>query len=119
MHKRRWCVGEVRDAEELARQLTGRTWTLCTGFELGGYLFLNDSTSEDAAQEYAVIKRPADPGGPFIQVESVTFGWCSSAKALAYVRSVIAGDMDGTGLCRQVRPQLDTPTTHGGCHLCA
>ena len=119
MHKRRWCVGEVRDAEELARQLTGRTWTLCTGFELGGYLFLNDSTSEDAAQEYAVVKRPAAAGDPFVQVESITFGWCSPAQALAYVRAALAGDMDGTDLCRQVRPQLETLATHGRCPHCA
>ena len=119
MHARRWCVGEVRDAEELARLLTGRTWTLCTGFELGGYLFLNDSTSEDGAQEYAVVKRPAAAGDPFVQVESITFGWCSPAQALGYVRAAVAGDMDGTDLGRQVRPQLDSPTTHGRCHHCA
>jgi hypothetical protein len=119
MHARRWCVGVVRDAEELAHRLIGRTWTLCTGFELDGYLFLNDSTSEDGAQEYAILKRPVDPGGPFVQVESIAFGWCSPAQALEYVRAAIAGDMDGTNLCRQLCPQLDTPTTHGCCHLWA
>lgn len=119
MHARRWCIDEVEDAEELARLLTARTWALCTGFELGGYLFLNDSTSEDSAQEYAVVKRPAAPGGPFVQVESITFGWCSPAQALEYVRAALAGEMDRTDLCRQAHPQLDTPTTHGRCHLCA
>jgi len=119
MHARRWCVGEAKGAEELARLLTRRTWTLCTGFELGGFLFLNDSTSEDGAQEFAVVKRPADSDGAFVQVESITFGWCSPAQALEYVRAAVAGEMDGTNLCRQVHPQLDTPTTHGRCHLCA
>jgi hypothetical protein len=38
MHKnRRWCVGQVGSAEELAEKLTGHTWTRCTGFELSGY----------------------------------------------------------------------------------
>ena len=75
MHKkRRWCVGPVENAEALAEKLTQHSWTLCTGFELLGYLFLNDATSEDGAQEYAVVRRPAEPGQPWIQVESVTFG---------------------------------------------
>jgi hypothetical protein len=118
MHARRGYVGQVRDAEELACLLTGRTWTLCTGFELGGHLFLNYSTPEDSAQEYAVVKRPVVPGGPFVPVESITFGWCSLGEALAYVRAAVAGDMDGTDLCREVRPRLGTPATHGRCHLC-
>jgi hypothetical protein len=58
MHnRRRWCVSEVDSPEELARKLTSATWTLCTGFyvrEHPQYLFLNDSTHEDAAVEFAV-----------------------------------------------------------------
>jgi hypothetical protein len=36
-----WCVTPVSSAEELARKLTTVTWTCCTAFELGGYLWLN------------------------------------------------------------------------------
>ncbi len=54
MHaQRRWMVGPVASAEELAEMLTQRTWTLCNGFYVVGheeYLFLNDATCEDAAQ---------------------------------------------------------------------
>src|SRR5262249_4855835 len=110
---------EPEDAEELARLLTARTWTLCTGFELGGYLFLNDSTSEDGAQEYAVVKRPAAAGDPFVQVESITFGWCTPAQALEYIRAAVADDLDGTGHGRPVCPQVDTLPTHGRCPHCA
>jgi hypothetical protein len=63
MHSsRRWGVGPVIDAQDLARKLTERTWTLCTGFFVAGheeYLFLNDATSEDSAGE------------------SITFSWCT------------------------------------------
>ena len=119
MHRRRWCVSEVKDAEELARLLTERTWTLCSGFELAGYLFLNDSTSEDGAQEYAVVKRPRDAGALFIQVESITFGWCSAEEALGYIRSVLAGEADRASFAKEVQLQHDSPKTHGHCHLCA
>ena len=53
MHKnRRWGVGPVSSAEDLARKLTESTWTLCTGFYVvvhEEFLFLNDSTHEDGA----------------------------------------------------------------------
>jgi hypothetical protein len=55
MHKHRCsCVGPIEDPAQLAEWLTQRSWTLCTGFAIAGYLFLNDATSEDGAQEYAV-----------------------------------------------------------------
>src|SRR5450432_2355291 len=79
MHsRRRFCVSPVATAEELARMLTERTWTLCSGFYVHGhegYLFLNDSTCEDGAGEFSVIH-----GGlgaeRHVQVESITFSWC-------------------------------------------
>ena len=83
MHSRRWCVGAVRDAEELAHKLTESTWTLCTGFQLGEYVFLNDSTSEDGAQEYAVVKRLS--ATQWVQLESIIFGWCTLERALNHV----------------------------------
>ena len=52
--KRRWYVSPVENTETLAEKLTQHSWTLCTGFALQGTLFLNDSTSEDGAQEYAI-----------------------------------------------------------------
>lgn len=118
MHKnRRWCVGQVSSAEELAEKLTRHTWTRCTGFELSGYLFLNDSTSEDGGQEYAVVKREAD--GRFLQLESITFGWCDFDKAIGFIKAAASGEWDQGELVCEVHPQLDTPETHGRCHLCA
>ena len=58
LHKNRlWSICQVDDPQELARMLTEHAWCLCTGFQIAGYLFLNDATSEDGAQEYAVVKR--------------------------------------------------------------
>jgi hypothetical protein len=58
-------VGPVATAEELAEKLVDHRWTLCTGFQFAGMLFLNDSGSEDSPQEYAVIRDGR-------QIESIT-----------------------------------------------
>jgi len=53
-----------------------KTWTLCTGWRVGDTLYLNDSTSEDGAQEYAVLRVQPGVGCLFAeQFESATFGW--------------------------------------------
>lgn len=93
--------------EELAEKLTGSTWTLCTGFELEGVLFLNDSFSEDSAQEYAVIKAGH-------QVESITFSWCDRPQAERHIRTILAGAGVDMG---PSRPKIDTSRRHS-CHLC-
>jgi hypothetical protein len=84
---------------------------------LGGYLFLNDATGEDGAQEYAVVKVPENPGDPYRQVESITMSWCTEEKALGYILKALAGEYDGDGWVIPT-PRLDTPTEHGSCHLC-
>lgn len=114
--KRRWQITKVSTPEELADKLTNFTWTLCTGFELGGYYFLNDSTSENGAQEYGVIKK--DTGK---QVESITFSWCSFKEALSYIKKVLAGEYDGQawGSGIDLNTQLETPEEHGRCIYCA
>lgn len=116
-NKRRWCVAQVESAEVLAEKLTEHTWTLCTAFALEGHLFLNDSTSEDGAQEYAVLK--TTEVGVYIQVESITFGWCKPDRALELIREVLAGKFDTAGTFGPVKPKLDTPDKHGRCPLCA
>ena len=120
MHaNRRWCVGPVESTGQLAGWLTERTWTLCTAFAIGGYLFLNDATSEDGAQEYAVVKTPARAGEPYRQVGSITMGWCSKDRALAYIEDALAGRMDGEDFVRSVSPRLRSPSGHGRCAHCA
>src|SRR6266446_8208706 len=103
---RRWCVAQAVSPEQLAQDLTERTWTLCTGFQFGSYLFLNDSTSEDGAQEYAVVLINDED---FVQIESITFGWCSLEQALHYVLDALLGKMDASDVRRVVHPQLDLP----------
>jgi nicotinamide riboside transporter PnuC len=78
---RRHSVTVVDDISELAAKLTEHTWTLCTGFRCGGWLFLNDSFSEDGAQEYSVLRATPNADGTHDVCESVTFGWMSRLRA--------------------------------------
>lgn len=94
------------------------TWCCCNAFELEGYLWLNDSTCPDGAQEYAVLKRDGGNGKP-IQIESITFGWCDETTALNYIRDTLAGKDDDNTFRREVDPVLQTPAEHGRCHHCA
>jgi hypothetical protein len=105
---RTFFVTDVETAEDLAEKLTEQTWTLCTGFRLDNLLFLNDSFSEDGAQEYAVIRDNR-------QVESITFSWVNSERALELIIWLMNGGTTDMGL---FIPHIDTSPSHR-CPLCA
>jgi hypothetical protein len=106
-NRRRYQVSDVATPEELAEKLTQHSWTLCTGFRLAGVLFLNDSSSEDGAGEWGIIRDGK-------QVESITFSWCTEEKALGYIRAMLAGAECEATPCT---PNLEHGS--GACHLCA
>ncbi len=70
----------------LADKLSNNSWTLCQGFEskVKGVLFLNDSLSEDGAQEFAVVY--TENYTECIQIESITFSWCDEKEALKLIK---------------------------------
>jgi hypothetical protein len=112
LHKnRRFVVVDVASPEELAEKLTQHTWCGCNGFRLGELLFLNDSTSPDGAQEYAVVR-----GGR--QIESITFSWCTVAEALGHVRQLLDGTL-GEDALGAVSNRIESPAQHGTCAHCA
>ena len=111
-----WSVGSVESAEELAKKLTSMTWCCCNGFSIGDYLWLNDATCPDGAQEYAVLKRDS---GKLVQIESITFSWCEDEEALRYIRDTLAGKDDLNSFRKEVDPVLQTPAEHGSCGHCA
>ena len=106
-------VDDVSDIATLAETLTQHTWTRCTAFELrtspdaAPLLFLNDSFSEDGAQEYAVVREGR-------QIESVTFSWCSRAEACDTIAWLARG---GGGDYGPVTVHLEPAATHR-CPLC-
>ena len=143
MHKDRvWCVAPVETAEELAHKLTQYSWCCCCGFELGDYLWLNDATGEDSAQEYACIRKPTAGDPHYRQIESITCSWTDEQQMLAHIHSIhddkppppidsgpvvvarsgselaaALGGKQSTG--KIVHPTIETPEQHGRCPLCA
>jgi hypothetical protein len=114
---RTWVISDVEIAEDLARDLArGGNWTLCAGFRHGGYLYLNDSLSEDSIQEFGVVREE-----DMKQVESITFGWCDEARALRYISEITAGTYDDYHYETLDASRIEQPDAHraGSCCLCA
>lgn len=110
---RAWGVADVETAEELAEKLTQHSWTLCSAFRLGGYLFLNDALSEDGAQEYCVV-RESDGA----TVESITMSWCTEERALHHIRTILA-DPDPYVYGVTDLSRVKEREEHGTCWACA
>ncbi len=109
IHKNReFTVVRIETKEELADKLVNYTWCGCNGWLYGDMAFLNDSFSSDGAQEYAVFRNG-------VQIESITFSWCSVAEAIRHIANLEEGqgmDMGGT-------LPLIVPNEGHRCHLCA
>ena len=103
-------------AAELKRHTS---WVGCAGFQLGQVLLMNDSSSEDGAQEFAVVV--ADSGH---QVESLTVSWFEEER-LAGTLERLANGHEWVTMERDwpagqdPRERIDTPHAHGRCALCA
>lgn len=118
LHRRRfWRLTSITSPDELAHKLTQYTWTCCTAISFAGYLFANDATSADGAQEFAILK-PANDGS-LIQIESITFSWCSEERALALIQQIVRGDFDSHHLGVMSSELFQTSKEHGLCHFCA
>ena len=116
MHKRRtWQVKDVGGPFDLAYMLTEQSWCCCQGFRQNGYLYLNDATSENGAQEYAVVRE-----SDMRQVESITFSWIDEEAARRNIWAVTTGGVHQhnweSGITAE---QLQSAEQHGRCPHCA
>ena len=119
--KRRWSVlAWPGTAQELAARLKQpASWVGCAGFSIGQVVLLNDSSSEDGAQEFAVVA--VDSGQ---QVESLTISWMEEER-LAGALERLANGHEWVTMERDwpagegPRERIDTPQAHGRCALCA
>ena len=114
--KRIWSIFPAESPEWLAEQLTQYTFCGCNGFQLAGYVFVNDATCADGAQEYAALKLAGDH---YVQIESLTFSWMTPTQALDVIRRVLAGEFDAEQYAIIDPGRLETPEEHGRCHHCA
>jgi|GEM_PF-379314 len=107
MHfNREWSVREITTADELAEKLSSLTWCCCQAFSIGNYLWLNDATSPDGAQEYAVLKREGDR---LTQIESITMSWMNREEILDCIRETLTGKDDNHDFRQEVTATLQTP----------
>jgi hypothetical protein len=121
-HKSRaWKLADVATLGELADKLHGHTWCCCNGFRHNEFLFLNDATCEDGAQEYAiVVLDPADQPTESTmlmgtQIESLTVSWVESReKLLAYFEGWESGTFATVW-----REPVAVRTHTGTCRHCA
>ena len=104
---RTFALHQVNTLAELIENLTKHTWTRCTAFQLDALFFLNDSFSEDGAQEYAVVRDGR-------QIESVTVSWLSRGEAYGIFRLLVDGGGVDLGPCN---PTIEDQTDHI-CPLC-
>jgi hypothetical protein len=100
LHKtRHWTIVDVLTLEELAPTLHKHDWCCCNGFRYKNLLFLNDATSGDGAQEYAVVRIEGDPPTDSrvftgVQIESLTVSWYESTeKLLADFKKIESGEL--------------------------
>lgn len=113
-----WTLADIDSPRELAEKLTQQTFVLCQGFRWNGLLLLNDSLSEDGAQEYGVVD--ADSG---IQLDSLTVSWMTPERFLACLEEVAKRAPQATAFGsidlakRTDRHGYGSP--EGPCSLCA
>lgn len=113
MHTHRtWSLTTIEDPDELVNKLKRHTWCLCTGWRYKNTLWLNDSTSEDALQEYAVVRLPGRD-----QIESITVSWCEPDKLRAFIEEFAAEDPAITEIWGIV-PADQLEVDHEPCGLC-
>ena len=118
LHSRRiWSLVEAELTETLAFDLSQRVWPGCHAVAFCGYVFANDSTSPDGAQEFAVLK-PHPDGEVFVQIDSITFSWCNESRAKEWIELVSSGTFDIHDLARVSRDRFQVPAAHGACPLC-
>lgn len=118
LHKSRvWRIQTCTTPEEIAGIIARYdSMVLCTAFRVGNITLLNDSTSEDSLQEYALCIGD-------IQVDSITTSWCKPERLAEIIRGAMNGAYDGQRTYGVV--DFGPSAKHGEsdpdgcCHLCA
>ena len=112
---RRFCVADLEYSHDLLNKLKGGpvgTWCLCTGWRLQGWLWLNDSTNENADQEYALVHEAT-----MVQWESLTISWMDRAAIRYFTQPSWQDDYSGPYFGR-ITNKIDAPAEHGRCLHC-
>ena len=113
MHKsRRYVVRAMATLADTVAKLAHGNYCGCVGISFNGTVYLNDATSGDGVEEWAVFRNGR-------QVESITFGWMSPAEIEETVRRMDAEPWDAFKGRGSSLPQIQTRQEHGTCPCCA
>lgn len=107
-HHRRFGVAAIESLDELVIKLTETTWTLCTGFTHQGLLLLNDSFSENGAQEYAVYQDGR-------QIDSLTVSWMTKERLQSVITELLHQNVDQTLPVEELRTEPASKHSCGHC----
>ena len=111
--KRKWCHIQVASAEELAIRLTESRWDCSTAFVVvhnPKYAWLNDSASDEAVQEYSVVKHIS--GSRWLYLESITFGCHDYQGALTLILTTLNGQDDFNVRRRSLQISIEPQRHH-------
>lgn len=89
---RKWRIRQMDNSLDLALLLKQRPWPVDTGFQLGEYLFLNDSLSPFGCQLYSVVHM--GKAGP-LEVDLIELHWLDLDDLVSLIEAIIDGEFDG------------------------
>lgn len=114
MHDGRdWNIRTYTDLDELCRDVTKQTWTLCSGFRWENITLVCDSFTEDSLQEYAMVIANNAEQTSGTQLDSITVSWCKPERLAEIIREANAGKYDSN------YGHVDFGQHDGECDLCA
>lgn len=118
MHKnRRFAVSEVESIDDLVEKLANHSWCGCQGFRLKDTYWLNDSTSGDGAQEFAVFIKITEDINLYAEIESITVSWCSPERLRELIEKMLDTSHEKT-IYGNYTLIIQTPQEHKSCYCC-
>lgn len=109
MHQNRSFSVNDSTVDEFINWVKNHTMTLCSGFKIERLVFLNDSSSEDSLQEYAVIDTRSGK-----QIESITVSWIEADR----LREMVQGYLNGSKGCDLGSVKFKVHPKGGDCRHC-
>mgnify|MGYP001603500485 CR=1 FL=1 len=114
IHKNRnYRIADVPDLATMAQMLYRNSWCICNGIRASNLTLVNDSFSEDGAQEFVVIRDGQE-------IESLTVSWFESEASLLETLTELDGpDAFSKYGARNYGARNLQTHQDGACSMCA
>ncbi|NPV62992.1 MAG: hypothetical protein HPY61_10275 [Methanotrichaceae archaeon] len=115
---RRYCVKHCSAVDELVADIVREKCILCRGWEVDGYLFLNDSFDESGIFDIAVLRIKDRIGNQYVcdQIDSIAIDLYDANQLREYINAAMKPDVLAHG---EQTVTIETPRAHQGCVWCA